>query len=280
MDIISIQPKSLAEAAMYGNVHAVQRLLNQGHSPDDTTEDGIPAIVHAVRSGEPEIVRLLCAADVDCDVQLSTDGTSALMCAAAKGYKEIITTLLHYQADTAITDHHNNSVMHYAALNGDYDSFELIAKHHHKELKLNEAGMNALHIACSEGHTGIAGLLLHQFNTKDIPGSDHKTAIHYASKSGSVLMVKMLIESRADLLVLDNYTMAAIHYACYSQHTGVASELIRADNRCLHLKDGWGNTPLHYAKHLADQDTVEMLLQQGADPHISNNDGVSPSELS
>ena len=44
--------------------------------------------------------------------------------------------------------------------------------------------------------------------------------------------------------------------------------------------DHHGNTPLHIATHFGDVEAVNLLLENGADPYLKDNDGVSTLKMS
>jgi len=120
-------------------------------------------------------------------------------------------------------------------------------------MRLEENGGTALHVACGLGHT--------------------ETALK-------------LLELGADLNNKAIYGVTALHAACSGGHTNTALALLQKGanihGKCQDPKtekdtNGW--TPLHLACKMSRIDTAIMLVQQGAEIDILNSYGKKPLDL-
>eukprot|EP00808_Paulinella_micropora_P006267 g14601.t1 len=117
---------------------------------------------------------------------------------------------------------------------------------------------------------------------------DGKTALHWASCYGNIKVVKLLIESRADLNVVklliesradlnkatkDGYT--ALHWTGVHGEQSVAAELVAAGAN-LTLKDTQGKTALDWAKQKNHEKTVKVL--EAADKEVAAEKAAAGSE--
>ena len=59
-------------------------------------------------------------------------------------------------------------------------------------------------------------------------------------------------------------------------HLDIVRILLEKDPDLLDLRDNDGQTCLHYAASCGHADIVELLLAQGADPSVCDNDGLPP----
>jgi len=90
-------------------------------------------------------------------------------------------------------------------------------------------------------------------------------------------MLKLLIENGADIHQKDFAGQTALHRAALTPK-GETSGLIKyliAKGADINAKDNDGNTPLHVAYAAKNDDTVNLLINSGADTTIKNNLGVT-----
>ena len=66
------------------------------------------------------------------------------------------------------------------------------------------------------------------------------------------------------------------HNDIFAGHTEVARLLLARDPGLLQLRDGEGQTALHYAASCGHPALVTALIEAGADPAICDNDGLAP----
>ena len=102
-------------------------------------------------------------------------------------------------------------------------------------------------------------------------------------KDGHVKILIKLLSLGVDLNARDYGGRTPLHICHGPGHNKVtlkmAGLLIRAGAN-IHAKDRVGRTPLHTCGISSNLDLVQLLLDNGADPHIKNNDGHSVYDCS
>jgi ankyrin repeat protein len=104
------------------------------------------------------------------------------------------------------------------------------------------------------------------------------TALHYACGYGQLHMVRDLIAAGADVSSTARcFRKTPLMAACDEwPHPYMVSPLIHA-GASINLRDNDGRTALfHAVGPLTNQQLVEMLLKNGADPTIADKNGITP----
>ena len=104
------------------------------------------------------------------------------------------------------------------------------------------------------------------------------TALHRAARIGHNEVVKTLIQAGADVNGKNHDQETALHEAAGIGHNKVVKTLIQA--KCdVNALTKVGETALHWAAVHGHRDVVISLLENGADPHLRDNNGKIPGEL-
>lgn len=109
----------------------------------------------------------------------------------------------------------------------------------------------------------------------DQTGPDGQTALHIATRKGSLVMVKMLVEQGANLEAENSQGRTPLATALLARNTLVANYLAKQHARLdpdklLHLTVRQGE---------ADRDVIEFLLNQGADLDKPDDEGNTALHL-
>ncbi len=173
------------------------------------------------------------------------EGTTPLMQAAAAGSPEKIRLLIRYKADTARADSEGKTALIHAVQSGQYEAVKLLAE--------AEADLNTLTVE------GIS-------------------ALGYAVMQGDKKMVRLLTDLKADLnLPIGEKKIPAYGLALLTEQHGIAELLAEAGTN-LKFKDVQGNSALHLAAMIGNEDAVRMLLQKGVSPDEVNHAGRKPAD--
>ena len=142
-------------------------------------------------------------------------------------------------------------------------------------VQLNSQGETPLTIARSNGH-----LLIIQYPLKNMTCTESDlTEMHVACIVGDEKRVRILSRNITCLRAADKYGMTPVHYACCEPATlkVLVSVIEHNDLELLHMQDGKGNTPLHYAVITGCMDVVKTIfLNCDCNPNIPNNEGCTP----
>ena len=108
--------------------------------------------------------------------------------------------------------------------------------------------------------------------SKDVP------LIHHAVTSKYIDMLKIILKHQKDVDIRDNDGSTALHIVSKHGNKNMVVMLLSSDADPNKI-DTKGNTPLHHACKVLDQDDiVTLLLQYNADPNIPNALGITPMQ--
>ena len=141
-----------------------------------------------------------------------------------------------------------------------------------------------LHFACEEGHVAAAHYLtsLPQCNIT-AETSNHSTVIHLTCKSGSLPILKHLVENFSDQLSL--YTInddgkTCIHLACEKGALNIIKYIIECSPDLLDLADTHGYTPLLTAAYSNHLPVVKYLNSQNCNISVLDGRGFNVLHIS
>ncbi|CAB0044791.1 unnamed protein product [Trichogramma brassicae] len=110
-----------------------------------------------------------------------------------------------------------------------------------------------------------------------------QTPLYWAVSYWNKKAVELLLKRGANPNLADADGFAALHILCYSSWDLVENflkmnaEIGQTVN--INIQSTVGNTPLHLAVSQGNEKVVELLLRQGADPNLANNDGGTALHL-
>ncbi|XP_006818987.1 oxysterol-binding protein-related protein 1-like [Saccoglossus kowalevskii] len=168
-------------------------------------------------------------------------------------------------------------------------------------------GWSALHLSCYFGHKEVVHLLLKYGVDVNIVNQVGDTPLHRAAYTGRTELVLLLIQYNADVAVINgeghtpkNVTHVAevkrlLEAAEKSQQRKTEEELLDAardgdintltvllKSSCppnIQCTDVMGNGPLHCAAYRGHNEVAVVLLQNGIDPMLQNNNGQTALDL-
>ena len=133
----------------------------------------------------------------------------------------------------------------------------------------------ALHLACGQGHTEAAHLLLEAKADKDRAYANSSTPMHFACQRGHVEVVRLLLEANADKNKAPGDGNTPLLTASQAGHLDVIVLLLeaKADKDKATEK---GFTPLIMASYLGHVEVVLLLLEASADLDKAADSGATP----
>ncbi|RDD42485.1 Ankyrin-3 [Trichoplax sp. H2] len=127
----------------------------------------------------------------------------------------------------------------------------------------------ALHIAAWKGEGDALTLLLKNGADPNIANKLEERPIHYAAVEGNLYCVKKLREFGASVSPENMQGQTPLHEAVRFGHDNIALWLLRQGAAVNH-QDNYGDTPLHVATQHNCHESILILLENGADSSILN----------
>ena len=220
--------RAITSAIFSKNTEIITILSEHGAQVDDIKyQSDDPPLVVAVEKGDADVIKLLLKHGANID-QKNSRGWTALMKASQKGDSklEIIELLLKYVAQVDLQNDHVES---------------------------------ALMVAAQNGQTKLATKLVQEYGALSV-GLTSRTALMKASESGSIDIVKLLLDHSADDLGW------ALVLAILNKHSDII-ELLLEHGAQVDDKN-WSlfltQPPLVAAVETGDANTVKLLIEHGA----------------
>jgi len=271
-------------ACLNGNVNMIRALLAAGAHPNTEIRGGETALMTASRTGKTAPVRVLIEAGAEVDAK-ERKGQTAIMWAAAEGHTEVVRALLAAGADFqsplkqsgytpflfAIRGGHTDTVRLLLEAGADING---VMNPKSGGGKLPKNGTSPLLLAIENGHFDLAIELL------DAGADPNDGRTGYTPLHTLTWVRKADIGESADGDPVPRGSGRRDSLQC-------ARELVeQGANVNARLKKGRragqghvsviGATPFFLAADRADLEYMKLLVDLGADPFLSNEDGTTP----
>uniref|UniRef100_A0A8B9ZZV6 K Homology domain-containing protein n=1 Tax=Anas zonorhyncha TaxID=75864 RepID=A0A8B9ZZV6_9AVES len=299
-----VDNRSLAEACSDGDVNAVRKLLDEGRSVNEHTEEGESLLCLACSAGYYELAQVLLAMHANVEDRGNKGDITPLMAAASGGYVDIVKLLLVHCADVNAQSSTGNTALTYACAGGFVDIVKVLLKAGANIEDHNENGHTPLMEAASAGHVEVARVLLeygaginthsNEFKESALTLACYKGIILYlilflflganleevndegytplmeAAREGHEEMVALLLAQGANINAQTEETQeTALTLACCGGFSEVADFLIKAG---ADIELGC-STPLMEAAQEGHLELVKYLLAAGANVHATTATG-------
>uniref|UniRef100_A0A8C5WYX9 Ankyrin repeat and KH domain containing 1 n=1 Tax=Laticauda laticaudata TaxID=8630 RepID=A0A8C5WYX9_LATLA len=287
-----VDNRSLAEACSDGDVNAVRKLLDEGRSVNEHTEEGESLLCLACSAGYYELAQVLLAMHANVEDRGNKGDITPLMAAASGGYVDIVKLLL----------------VHCADVNAQSSTALLIERGANLE-EVNDEGYTPLMEAAREGHEEMVALLLlnltsesNEFKRKQCYTKEEmeckcfllffnnynycfiganinaqteetqETALTLACCGGFSEVADFLIKAGADI---ELGCSTPLMEAAQEGHLELVKYLLAAGAN-VHATTATGDTALTYACENGHTDVADVLLQAGADLEHESEGGRTP----
>ncbi|RTE81426.1 hypothetical protein BHE90_004097 [Fusarium euwallaceae] len=307
-------PSSVLSVAATWGFPDICRMLLEAGADHDSDED--PPLIHAVVSGNREIVDMLLEKGAKIDVKLEYDGFHAtpLIIAARRNYKDWAKIFIDRGASVDLEVWNGSTALHYAisgdhpkmvkflidsgantgqiqdsqwsALQKCYPTVDCTRVLLDTGVDLNWANPEgtALYLAAFYNELDVAKLILSYHPDLEIKCPAEKswdfgyTALHVATSKGFTEMVRLLVEAGADLNSTTPIGGTPLILAVANDSEDCTKALLEYDLD-LDTKDVLGFTALHCVPSPGGLSIAKLLVNRGASLEIRNNDGRSVLDL-
>jgi ankyrin repeat protein len=209
------------------------------------------------------------SADVMLDAKTSY-GSTALHLSIQQGHIEIVKFLARKSAEQVVhhaTDAQGRTALQLASYLGHVDIVQHLIEHCSVDTNVKTtSGCTALHLACLAGRVTVVEYFAKCGGRIDIEATCNagRTALLWAcTKRGNVSVVKALVQAGASLTVVDQCGWTAIHHASHSGHVDIVRYLVDVASVGADEVTRDGDTPLHLASQQGHVKVVQYLLGTG-----------------
>uniref|UniRef100_A0A8C9T4K5 Ankyrin repeat and KH domain containing 1 n=1 Tax=Scleropages formosus TaxID=113540 RepID=A0A8C9T4K5_SCLFO len=268
--------RSLAEACSDGDVNAVRKLLDEGRSVNEHTEEGESLLCLACSAGYYELAQVLLAMHANVEDRGIKGDITPLMAAASGGYVDIVKLLLVHGADVNAQSSTGNTALTYACAGGFVDVVKVLLKEGANIEDHNENGHTPLMEAASAGHVEVARVLLEYGAGINTHSNEFKeSALTLACYKGHLEMVRFLLEAGADQEHKTDEMHTALMEACMDGHVEVARLLLDSGAQVNMPADSF-ESPLTLAACGGHVELAALLIERGANLEEVNDEGYTP----
>uniref|UniRef100_A0A8C7QX56 Ankyrin repeat and KH domain containing 1 n=1 Tax=Oncorhynchus mykiss TaxID=8022 RepID=A0A8C7QX56_ONCMY len=268
--------RSLAEACSDGDVNAVRKLLDEGRSVNEHTEEGESLLCLACSAGYYELAQVLLAMHANVEDRGIKGDITPLMAAASGGYVDIVKLLLVHGADANAQSSTGNTALTYACAGGFVDVVKVLLKEGANIEDHNENGHTPLMEGASAGHVEVARVLLEYGAGINTHSNEFKeSALTLACYKGHLDMVRFLLEAGADQEHKTDEMHTALMEACMDGHVEVARLLLDSGAQVNMPADSF-ESPLTLAACGGHVDLAALLIERGANLEEVNDEGYTP----
>jgi cytohesin len=260
-------------AVRFENAGAVEALLAGGADVDRAEER--TSIVHAIREGRVEMMRLLLDGGAN-PHQVDSQGWSLLHHAARCDKPAAARLLLDAGCDVDVLDKDKHTPLHYAAgwlPKGASTALVLLEAGAGVDAQA-ENGRTPLHVAAMGGKVAVAELLVAKGASVARADADGMTALHFAAARGEVdfwarrhadpgLMTSFLLRAGSDLECVTAEGLTPLALAAKHNKSRPAEVLLAAGAAVDGDGDG-SSTAIAQAVDASHAEMVAMLLDNGA----------------
>eukprot|EP00054_Salpingoeca_dolichothecata_P018052 m.110188 g.110188 ORF g.110188 m.110188 type:complete len:1047 (-) comp22707_c2_seq2:318-3458(-) len=271
-----------ARANSVNAIQALQKGLKDRHDIDKTDAYKTTPLHNATMRGHFEAVGKLLSFHADPNVK-DNAALTPLHLAASYNHCRIATALISYGADLFAEDIDKGIPIHSAAMTGSYDMVQLLIEEAADDDKgkflsaTDREGNTALHLAIENGYPKVAELLLKNGSRAIAVNQVGRTPLHLAAELDSPEICRLLIERYGvqgqHILTQDHNGFMPIHRGALHNSVNAVRYLLKQEASPHHVNSGdkEGFTPLLLASWKGHKEMAALLLQNGADPYLSDS---------
>jgi ankyrin repeat protein len=288
---LGAQPRSpLAEAAQAKDLAAVRALIKGGADVNAAQGDGMTALHYAAINGDAEMTSMLLYAGANVGAKTRIGGYTPLHLAAQLGHATVIAPLMAAGAPVGAVTATGTTPLMQAAHSGNQDAVRILIENG-ADLNAKETanGQTALMFAAASDRVDVVKMLIAR-------GAD----LHTTSRVED--FAKLTMEFDADQngvprpqqptnpndvpgvtrpynyneLIGKHGGLAALHFAARQGAMATAEALVKAGANLNQRGAGDKTTPIVVAAINGHFDLVGYFLDNGADPNLPSEGGVTP----
>ncbi|XP_067685531.1 serine/threonine-protein phosphatase 6 regulatory ankyrin repeat subunit A-like [Haliotis asinina] len=268
-------------ACRRGNVEMVNDILTQKFVDINTKGYmGMPPVLLAVCFFNREVFEFLVKKGADLSV-VDKHGDNILHLVCRYGNMKIVNYILtHTTLNINSTNNKKMTPLLMAAYHGKKDVLGLLLETGADTSAVDHKNNNVLHLSCTGGHVDTVKFILNlnivDINSKDLSGM---TPVMLAAYWGKREIFYILVQQGADLSITDQIGDNILHKACIGGNKDTVKHVLKLHIVDINSRGSKGMTALLYAAEYSDGDMFDLLLRNGADLSVVNDDGNNALHL-
>lgn len=270
----------LYAACLNGNAAMIEMLLKAGADANTALPEGETALMTASRTGKVEAVKVLLAHGANVNAKESWRSQTALMWAAAEGHSDVIRVLLESGADVNARTVSGFTALLFATREGKIGAVKTFLE---MGASLNESlvvrrrgaggedpGANIFLLAAENAHYELAAFLLDK-------GADPNAAPQGWTALHQVSWIRKVGIGDNGPAPQGSGNMSSLEFvrALVKHGANLNARATKKPSMGTNNLNSIGATPFMLAARTADADLMRVLLELGADPAITNEDGTT-----
>lgn len=216
-------------------------------------------LIHAIKAGNTNSVKFLIQQGAN-PAHMDNSGFSTVHYAAAGGFLDILKYLNEKGGDMFAKDPRGATPLHHACYTGKLNIVSYLIETVNSDLNtITSLGYAPLDRAAIKSNYRIVEYLLNKGANSLYQVNSGETPLHFATYSGNLQTVKMLLESNPSLLeMMENRGYTALHYSAWYGHESITNYLISKNANKQTLSKN-GETPLDMAKKSQKYNIIRIL---------------------
>ena len=269
-DTVGRQP--IHQAAINGNLAMLEALLSKGADPQAAAKDGRIPLHHAIVGGHTHIVEALIR------------------------YVESHSKTITVKEYVNIKSNFGFQAVHHAAAGNKVELLKRLIAVDADPFAETRRGVRPLHMAARYGSMDATKFLIEEIGSAiDVRDSDGYTPLLLATALGQITMVKHLVDAGSAISISTNVGETVLHLAAGAGSMELLRYVLQLDFD-IDARDNEGFTPLLNAINVSGKvdggsvasyeipenpraDSVSLLLDNGANPHATSNEGWTALHL-
>ncbi|XP_052715611.1 E3 ubiquitin-protein ligase MIB2-like isoform X1 [Crassostrea angulata] len=276
----TVDPEQMFNACADGNTGAVNQLIQRNKDLVNSWHENLSPLMAAGHQGHENVVKLLLQNGARINAR-NKDGMTPLMVSIAGKETDSSICLIKNKADVNACNKQGRTPAHFTVQFELYSVLNTVLEAGASLNKQDVKGNTPLHDAIAKRSDRAVNIFLShpQINLK-LPNKQKHTPLMWAAMKGHEFAVERLIEMKPSLVNAqkkDGYT--ALHIAAINDRQDSANILILKGEAQINLQNRQGLSPLHIAANEGYDKMAKLLIENGADMDLRDNDGDTPLHL-
>lgn len=279
-------------AAAHNNLEMAKHLVEAGANPSLQAAQQTTPIHTAAGKGSVATLkylldrRKLAAEDAWPAPLTAGPESTAIHAAAQEGQIEVLKILIDAGANPSTTLESGDTPLHLAASGGHAEACAYLLAHGANINAANADGIQPLHACSAQDNVEALKVLIQAKAKVTVATEAGWSPIHIASSNGAINVLRHILDTirategpeavkNAVCATIGNAKWTAIHLAAQGDH-GLTVELLLENGADPNAKGANGLVALHFASQFDDINTVINLLKKGANPSTADANGRTP----